>query len=977
MKFSLTALLTASLLAGEALAAPAAIYENYGEVTVPPQIDAIAFANYGDFSVFTSLPFDFQNTLYFTNRGTISGSPGFRFANGATVGAFTPAKTFLNDVGGTITAEDGFTFSVGPSFGRSSANPSYVLISADTIINRGYLLAGGGGLVQITGKNVDLSRSGLGIGGLELTSTHFVTDSNYYPDPGIYDDYWALTNQTDMQPAGLLNITATATNATSPVHDVTNNPTFAFPFPMQLSVSITNPAYGIVSALTNAGGADPETGRVTNIYRQAVFVAVSDTNLVMDIKWARGPIVTNPFQTAIVEVGLSSTNIVTGNPELSTLYVMDRTASWTNFVVLTNLSVLPPETLRPATIELTRTPPREFFTGADGNSSLTNTFFFNSRDTNFVPVVTNIYAAYSAVVDSLASRPPNVPGLEITDYPGRVEINADNLDLTRARLRGSGLVSVKTTNLLASRGVIVDSENVNYNLATTNGLLSLQGIASDRVVRLNGTLSLWSGVWTNFMGTMATNQVDDGSGNMTNVVTNLVTEIDYHMLIVDATGLQGTKPVTTYDFISHANDVVLSDPLTVVRSFLVDAQTLTLNSRLSLSTKVTNWVSTNTPRLKSWTSKGTVDVQNLAVLGYDTAAGYTNFANRGFLGANGIRIKSEAFENSGTITSRVDGIVVSSKTAQFQDASTLSAGDLYIAAGDMRFTASTNATRGKLVITATNSLSDTGDGANNYFTCHSGFELPIKPTFGDLLGTTLETIAPRYARVEHVWAGEDRGASATGFQDNVAIGRLVLGGDRQVLLSFRGAGAKNGLYVDYLELTGPLTNAIENGDLGEALVVNTNLTIYFADSNVAADQLEELSGGRLLHVNFVGGESYVEVPVRSTGAAVRMERAIRQSTVLDSDGDGIANAYDAYPLDFDSGLSLSGVRGGGASGILLSWVAQPQTTYQIEYATSVVAPVWQPLTTYTSSAAVPQTATIEDALSANHPQRYYRLRLSQ
>ena len=56
----------------------------FGAVTEAPQIDAVAFANYGDFSVFSALPFDFQNTRFFTNRGTITNTTiSGNAANGA------------------------------------------------------------------------------------------------------------------------------------------------------------------------------------------------------------------------------------------------------------------------------------------------------------------------------------------------------------------------------------------------------------------------------------------------------------------------------------------------------------------------------------------------------------------------------------------------------------------------------------------------------------------------------------------------------------------------------------------------------------------------------------------------------------------------------------------------------------------------------------------------------------------------------
>lgn len=968
MKHFLITWAAASMLAATGLSQTTPLYENYGLVTGSPTIDALAFANYGTFNVSGTLPFDFTNTRFYTNRGTMSSLPGFRFDTAFNLGAPQPAVSFVNEVGGLVQAQD-TTGLIGATFSGQILSPSYLLISADTIVNHGNLVTGAAGLLRLTGRDVDLSRGGLGIGRLEVTSTHFVTESNYFPDPAIYDAYWGGETNEAMAVGGLLQVTRTATNVTSPRHTVTNSSLLAFGFPQQLA--LRNP---ISSVFTNTGGADPETGRITNILVQAAFVALSDTNLAAAIKWAPSDSPAIPFQTAVVEISLPETNTVTGDLESATLYLKDTLASSTNYLLLANAAAFP-TTFVPATYELTRAAPIEFVAGANGNGRLTNTLFFNPADTNFAPVVTNFYVAYSARVDSLASQPPQVPGFSAEENPGRIEIFADNLNMSRTRFRGTGLISLNTPNLVGSRNVLVDSENVLYNLGVPSGTLDIQGIGRERVVRLNGSLSAWSAVWTNFFGTLATNQVDDGSGNLTNVVTNIVTEIDYHMFIVDATGLQATKPVFTHDFITHADDVILSDPMTVVRQLLIDAQSFTLNSRLTFTAG--DFGSTNAPRLRSFVSKGSFDVPDVATFGADMPGGYETFANRGFLGANGLVFSSASFENSGIITSRVDGIVIDTQTGQFQDGTIHSARGLRISGADLRFTGSTNIMAGRLTLAVTGSLADTGEGANNLFRTRNGFDLPAKPAFGDLLGTRIETIAPRFARVEHTWAGQDRGASASGFENNVAIGHLVLGGDRDVLLAFRGATGGNGMYVDFLELTGPLTNAVAAGDLGAALEVDPSLTIYFSQSNVPADRLEELSDGRLRHVEFAGPANFVQIPVRSGGNTVQMERVVRESTAIDSDGDGITNAYDAYPLDFDGGLALTGRRANNETSITLSWNAQPQSTYQIEYTTSLKTPDWKLLSTVANPDPVARTATVQDQLAGDHAQRYYRLRTGQ
>jgi hypothetical protein len=107
MKHLFTLLLAAALVPAAAVAQPLALYENHGTVNDNPQIDAVAFANYGTFSVSSTLPYDFQNTLHFTNIGTMTAFPGFRFANATSLGpAFTSSIDFVNEVGGVVTAGD-------------------------------------------------------------------------------------------------------------------------------------------------------------------------------------------------------------------------------------------------------------------------------------------------------------------------------------------------------------------------------------------------------------------------------------------------------------------------------------------------------------------------------------------------------------------------------------------------------------------------------------------------------------------------------------------------------------------------------------------------------------------------------------------------------------------------------------------------------------------------------------------------------
>src|ERR1051325_7688167 len=61
------------------MAATQPLYENYGTVTNTPQVDATAFANYGNFFVSSPNLYHTVNTLRYTNTDLLQGSLGFQF----------------------------------------------------------------------------------------------------------------------------------------------------------------------------------------------------------------------------------------------------------------------------------------------------------------------------------------------------------------------------------------------------------------------------------------------------------------------------------------------------------------------------------------------------------------------------------------------------------------------------------------------------------------------------------------------------------------------------------------------------------------------------------------------------------------------------------------------------------------------------------------------------------------------------------
>jgi len=130
------------------------------------------------------------------------------------------------------------------------------------------------------------------------------------------------------------------------------------------------------------------------------------------------------------------------------------------------------------------------------------------------------------------------------------------------------------------------------------------------------------------------------------------------------------------------------------------------------------------------------------------------------------------------------------------------------------------------------------------------------------------------------------------------LGHLVLNGNADSFLEFDGVSASgNALYVDFLDLEGKVLDAFNSDDLGSILGIGPGFVIYFADSNVSAEELDGQLGGQVKWVReFAGPNSSVDVLLLN-GQTVKMNRSLRNSTDIDTDGDGVANAFDFYPLD--------------------------------------------------------------------------------
>lgn len=972
--------LTVSAQTGPTNSAPMPLYENFSivDTTLPsPQIDALAFANYGTFIVTgtpgisdypefryslagfdpatTILPYDFQNTLNFTNQGTMSGVTGFRFDTVNANGIRRQAASFVNAAGATISAS------------------TYIQLSATNVQSHGLMTCQPDSLIQIKGQNVDLTHGGFEIQPLSLDSgicffsdsfvRPFLTSTNFFPDRGIYDRDWDVH-----------------TNALSLGGLIRANPdgTFFVNGPNPIGILPSANAY----VLTNSTSP-------TNIFVQAVFVQLRDSEVKSQAKFvtARGQNNNPPLSTPIVLMTTTETNVVTDQVIKKSVYLMDRLASQkfvnseTNLVLLANADT--GNTFMPSPYRLSRIKPCEFDLPRAGNANILTNFF--EKDIFYSGVysnstITNVGSFYSAFVDKSGFQVPAVVGGTVTNRPGRIEIESDDLDMSAARMRGEGIISIKTRNLVASKGAKVYVDTINYDLGSKIGELQVKDLAEQRIRGFDGVVNVWSGVWSNETGQVITNVGPDPANPMatvTNVTTNVV-EVFFHAVFID-NRMQVERPVSINDLTLRSTNVSFADKMQVTGAFNAFADTFTMERVGSLALlgpnvfggRVRSWTVTNSPSLRYLTNNGTIQAYDRIVFGTDRTNGYASVVNNGNIVSAAQQVRADYFENTGQFFAD-SSIQVEAKVGTLDGGSFQAGGNITLAGGILKLNAHSQASV-RLAIDVSDTLTDSGDGANNSISTSQGFNLITKPLHGDLLGTTFSSSAARFTSAPHTWAAEDRGATVDGFTDNAAIGKLILDVAADADLTFSGRGAKNALYVDRLEISPAIAS-----DLAATLRIQSNLVIYFADANVPVEELDGQLNGHLRWVkDFAGPSSGIDVLTRA-GKTVRMNRSLRNSAAYDSDGDGIYNRDDLYPLDPDvtpmGDVAFTSPTPFSAE---VSIKALAQKIYQVEYATDLAKPNWKVLSTHVNPSSTDGIFrfTITDPLPAGQQQRYYRVRL--
>jgi hypothetical protein len=986
-----------SLLVGCWLALPLAALAQQGTFISPSivnsaiQVNATNFINTGVWNITSpilpALPYQTASTYNYTNSGTMNCTIGWEFDHGPfPTGPRGWSANFFNDNPGTISALDpSVTFII-----------SQLLISATNIVNKGLLSAGPNGLLILHGSGVNLTRSGLEITALIGTGSDNVAgQTNFTPDTAVYDEYWrGGTNAFTFvgSPWTGTQINAANLNHVGEPCGVTNAGVVIGPLAPQAADSYTNTYGASLLITTNMDLQSFVTNIVySNIVQQAIFVSVSDPNIFPSVRFGPSLGVSNIFLPMAAQLLTQSTNVVTGALQTSTIYVVDDLAAvGTNGTLLQNTVLFPGAlcqnpTFRPDSVVVSRLEPFDYAAGQNFFGVPSGTFFYDPA--TFSNLVVNGRAdTYSALVDNLVSQPP--AGFSVTNVPGRVEVYADSLNLSKVRVSAAGEIIVQASNLVSSAGAAMDCQNLSYNLGSTNGSLNITNLAGQTVHRLNGTVNEWSGIWTNYMVNVYTNNWMTNSATTNGLppvqvsLTN-VTEMDLAITVVDAGGLTEVVPVTVLNLILHSTNIVVSDTMTVGSTLLFDGQSLTIQGGISVANTIQGWTSANAPTLRYFTNNGDLEIPNSANFGNDGPTNYAVFVNTGTISAGSETINSDIFQSGGSQSASA-GFFVTTTSGKIENGSISSDQDVQFAASTLKFNNASITAGDQLYFYVTGSLFDAGGSSGNVLTCNNGFDLAVKPATGDLLGTALKTITPMFASVEHFWPGLDLGASNIGYTNNEAVGQLILDEGFDTQFVFNPTGARNAIYVDLLDLS-KCPDFLDP----EVLTINPNFVIYYAavklpssftvppNTNGIAQEPEEYLngqlGGHLVWVpSFAGPNSSVDVLIN--GQTVLVNTALRYSKIIDSNTNGIPNFYDPNPFDapFVAQGALVQNNPPPAQKFAISWTAASGMVYQVQYSTNYFPAIWSPLLSYTNSAPTSVLVTVWDT-NAPSGQRYYRV----
>ena len=572
MKWSLLCGLLVLVSARLALAAGPA-YVNNGIVNYtgyqgsPPVIDDTNFVNNNQFIInFTAVQptptfyYETSDTLNYTNNGLMMANTGFQFDDSSTSTGLRTMSANFNNLG---TVSCGSATNTGdPYLGELYLFGFYpeCYVNATNILIPGTVDVGVDGSIQLTGKNVNLTRSRLTLesGGLNANGANAFGTGVF----GLNTNFW--------DPSEFLG------------------PTFAesafFPLaPFYLYLPNSTPYYQLDSPTPS-----------NNIIRAVFIEDSSGTNVTYNVYFDTAGLGFGSGNVTVEWTG-SYQDVATGNYLKDYLYLND------NYDLGASTNVM-------------------LFNGYPDNFSFTESTvklinqtpapvqFYNNFPAG---TITNHYAYANVQLVAGTASTNTIPNLSVTNLPGRVQIKASSeLNLALAQITGPNYVSVQSTNQFdGSPGASIQSPYSDINVGVTNGFLTVSNLMTPVIPGCSGNVQAWTTRWL----TTSSNLVVVYTNIITPIATNvIIVTNDYRVLIVGSQ-LNPTTVAQVQNLIMHGtNSLVVSDAFNVMNSLSADHGATSLDGELNVASPGNIYWASSLPNLLNLTNNGAIRLQNLS-----------------------------------------------------------------------------------------------------------------------------------------------------------------------------------------------------------------------------------------------------------------------------------------------------------------------------------------------------------------------------
>ncbi|HVM50199.1 MAG TPA: hypothetical protein VMU04_19380 [Candidatus Acidoferrum sp.] len=974
---------------------------------IAPQLDVSNFVNNSIFNVTNivptgspiPLPYETYNTRNWTNANRMSGDSGWRF-------------DYFNSVHQTNGWSANFQ-------NAGNVNPTnavifgsdYVLISATNVVNRGTLAISGPGLLNVSGANVDMTRSSFLGTGNETNDLANVLDS-YWGVDGI--GFYSNVFDTIFVP----DYFYTPTQTVQTISYLPAPPHYSY---FQQSLLLTNSTPQQPAGYTSYLVIYPDDFNPFLTHTEVLFLSQTNPLITAEVRFrpsyafTGGAFPNGPYwfqNVKVVQFQSVLTNRMTGAVSTNLLYLSD-----TNEISVNGFQV----TASPVLVQTVR-PYLPLFIAATyrpSNYGITHNYP-NYANGTLVPATTldffNTFAIWNLLIEHWStsygalitpnpfSFDPSVSGATFTNMPGRIQIAATKvLTLERVLMDGESYFSVTSTNhFIGSTNAQIIAPFSDINLATTNGVLRIANLIQPTVPRMCGEIDLWSGFWETHLT----------PPSPASATSNL-----FHVTVVDS-HLQQQVPALVQNLTLHGDNLYISDALNVFGNLLIDAQRLTIttnaanaptpNGELNLITNVLTW-SANLPRLAYVTNCGKISSVGSVYFGgartppwfsgtYDEP--YQSFVTHGLIQVQGESVWANYFEASGTNNSGVGPVSLQASAAIITNGVFLATdADITLTAGSLLISNQVLQAGRSITMTVTNYLDDGSVNTSvdlitnqNIWTVGGGINLLDLPAQASLLATTVTNTAYLNAEVDNYWAGNDYGVSPAGFVNNAALGRLILDGqDSGSLFAFLPTGQANALYVDLLELKDATINVDSEGKL-VGVYMPANFNIYYGGAVWNGKDISEQINGRYGFAGPSGGQffwvsnyntgffSSTNVIYTDGSGMHQLNRALVASCDIDSNGNGIPNCMDPNPIPVFSAASLGlkvAYTNRPSGAVVVSWNTIPSTTNYLYGSSPKLgkANTWQLLTNFVSGPQLGARASVTDTSVKTNSARFYRVQV--